>query len=156
MYIELDNCQVVCDEDEDFDPIKDLSPEIFQSLTRLHTLDISAWVADIDKTTGHIPEKAIFCRRRPNEQDPDNTKKKVVWISRLQCWYQENYADVSNTTTELEGNFEGKDADEPWLGGERSWVSQSSKHWVNGEYILGVDADPDDPDINSDSEENGN
>ena len=42
----------------------------------------------------------------------------------------------------MEGHFEGKDADEPWLGGERSSVSQSSKYWVNGKYLLGVDEDP--------------
>jgi hypothetical protein len=67
--------------------------------------------------------------------------------------YQEDYANLSNTTAEVEGNFEGKDADEPWLGGERSWVSQSSKHWVNGEYLLGVGTDLYDADIGYDSEE---
>lgn len=143
----------MCDEDEDFDPIVELSPEIFRSMTRLHTLDITAWIADVDRSTGHIPEKAIFCRRRPSEQDPDNNKKKAVWTSRLECLYQEDYANLSNTTTELDGHFEGKDADEPWLGGRRTWVSQSSKHWVNGEYLLGVDTDPYDPDIRYDSEE---
>ncbi|KAE9375143.1 hypothetical protein N431DRAFT_480500 [Stipitochalara longipes BDJ] len=144
IYIELDNSQLTCDEDEDFDPIEELSAEIFKSLTRLHTLDINVWIADTDRTTGYIPEKAIFCRRRPSEQDLGNKKKKVVWTSRLECVYQEKYANISNTTTEIEGDFEGKDAEEPWLGGGRSWVSQSSKYWVNGVYILGEDTDPDD------------
>lgn len=67
--------------------------------------------------------------------------------------YQQNHADLSNSAVEVEGDFEGKDADEPWLGEGRSWVSQSSKHWVNGEYLLGVDADPDDPGMRSDEEE---
>jgi hypothetical protein len=30
LYIELDNTALVCDEDEDFDPIKNLAPEIFK------------------------------------------------------------------------------------------------------------------------------
>lgn len=146
MYIELDNPQVTCDEDEDFDPIEEVSPEIFKLLTRLHTLDINAWVADVDVSTGHIPEKAIFCRRRPTE-DAENKKKKVIWLSRLNCLYQERYANLENTAVEVEGDFEGQDADEPWLGGNRSWVSQSSRHWVNGEYLLRVDTDPYDPNI---------
>jgi hypothetical protein len=38
-----------------------------------------------------------------------------------------------------------------WAGG--SWVSQSSKHWVNEEYLLGVDTDPYDSDIRYSFEE---
>jgi len=152
MYIELDNSELKCDEDEDFDPIEQLGPEIFKSLTRLHTLDINAWITNIDGGFGDIPEKAIFCRRRPSEQNPDN-KKKVVWTSRLEYWYQEDFASLRNTTTEMEGDFASKDADEPWLGGGRSWVSQSSKHWVNEEYLLGVDTDSYDSDIRYSSEE---
>lgn len=153
MYIELDNYNLTADEDEDFDPIPELAPEIFKLLPRLHILDINAWIADIDRSTGHIPEKAIFCRRRPNEQDPDNKEKKVVWMSRLECMYQEDYGNLSNTTVEVEGNFEGKDADEPWLGGQMSWLSQSSRHWEDGKYLLGADADPYDPDVHFHTED---
>ncbi|KAF4629726.1 hypothetical protein G7Y89_g8422 [Cudoniella acicularis] len=116
MYIELDNSEVKCDEDEDFDPIEQLGPEIFKSLTRLHTLDINAWITNIDGGFGDIPEKAIFCRRRPKD-----------------------FASLRNTTMEMEGDFASKDADEPWLGGGRSWVSQSSKLWVNEDSEEGYD-----------------
>jgi hypothetical protein len=148
LYIELDNFSLVCDEDEDFDPIAELPPMIFSSLMRLHTLDISGWIADIDRSTGHIPEKAIFCRRRPSSQDPGNREKKDVWVSRIDCLYQQGIADVENSTIELQGDFEGQDADEPWLGGQRSWLSQQSKHWVDGEYLLS-----DNDEMNDDEED---
>lgn len=68
--------------------------------------------------------------------------------------YQKDHASLCNTATEVKGDFEGKDADEPWLGGRKSWVSQKSHHWVNGEYVLGVETDdPYDPDICYDLED---
>ncbi|KAM3072501.1 Hairy/enhancer-of-split with YRPW motif protein 2 [Clarireedia jacksonii] len=144
LYIELDNSQVVCDEDEDFDPIEEIAPEIFRTLPRLHTLDINAWIADVDVSTGYIPEKAIFCRRRPSKDaDSGTQKKKIVWVSRLACMYQESYAGVENNMEEVEGDFEGRDAEEPWLGGKRSTVMVTKKYWVDGKYLLGVDEDPD-------------
>src|SRR4051812_31484221 len=107
MYIELDNSSVVCDEDEDFDPIEEIAPEVFKLMPRLHKLDINAWMADTDRTTGHIPEKAVICRRRPSE-NAENTKKKVIWVSRFDCAYQEDSASLVNKTVEVEGDFEGK------------------------------------------------
>jgi hypothetical protein len=141
--MELENCDVVCDEDEDFDPIEGLVPKIFKAMPRLHKLDINACIADIDRSTGYLPEKAVICRRGPSE-DAENKQKKVIWISRFDCVYQENYAGVVNSSVAVEGNFEGKDADEPWLGGNRSGISGKSKHWANGEYLKGEDYDIED------------
>ncbi|PQE09578.1 hypothetical protein CJF32_00007055 [Rutstroemia sp. NJR-2017a WRK4] len=143
MYIELENSDAVCDEDEDFDPIQVLVPKIFKAMPRLHKLDINAWIADIDRTTGYLPEKGVICRRRPSE-DAENKQKKVIWISRFDCVYQEDYAGVMNSPVVVEGNFEGKDADGPWLGGNMSGLSGKSKHWANGEYLKGEDYDIED------------
>ncbi|EPE34311.1 hypothetical protein GLAREA_10005 [Glarea lozoyensis ATCC 20868] len=151
LYIELANDDVVADEDEDFDPVAELPIKIFKSMTRLHSLDISAWIADVDRSTGLIPEKAVFCRRRPSEQEPNNITKKTVWVSRLEAIYQEDQTAVTNTPLEIEGDFEGKDADEPWLGGHRSWVSDNRKYWVDGEYVLGQDVEY--SDLGSDDED---
>ncbi|ORY14444.1 hypothetical protein BCR34DRAFT_599214 [Clohesyomyces aquaticus] len=152
LYVELDNSGVVADDDEDFDPVAELPAEIFQSLLRLRILDINAWIADIDRSTGYIPEKAVVCRRCRNEDDPDNNSKKTVWISRLECIYQEGYASVTESAIDLEGDFQGRDEQEPWLGGGRTWVSQKSTHWAEGKHLLSESDGPEDmPD--SDEEE---
>jgi hypothetical protein len=135
MYIELHNDRVVCDDDEDFDPIEELVPDIFKAMPRLHTLDLNAWITDIDGGLGYLPEKAVICRRRPSE-NADN-KQKVVWVSRFDCVYQYDYASLKNKPLEVRGNFEGKDADEPWLGGKRTWISSNIKYWVDGVYLKG-------------------
>ncbi|PQE26752.1 hypothetical protein CJF31_00011654 [Rutstroemia sp. NJR-2017a BVV2] len=142
MYMELENDNVVCYEDEEFDPIEAVAPKIFKAMPRLHKLDINAWITDIDRSTGYLPEKAVICRRRPSE-DAENKQKKVIWISRFDCAYQEPYAGVGNMPVEMEGNFEGKDADEPWLGGNRSVIYGSSRYWANGEYLKKEDDDSD-------------
>jgi hypothetical protein len=97
LYLELENIDLVCDEDEDFNPIERLPTKIFQFLIRLHTLDIFAWVADVNRGSGLIPDKAIICRRRPSEQNPSNSKQKTVWTSRIASVYQEDHAEVRNT-----------------------------------------------------------
>ena len=144
LYIELDNSDLVPDEDEDFDPIAGLPATIFATLKRLHTLDIIGWVGDVDRGTVFLPEKAIICRRRPWSKDSQNINRKDVWVSRMQSIYQEQRTDVTNTKIELEGDFEGQDAAEPWLGGRKSWLSHNSNHWAKGEYSVGEDAEYDD------------
>jgi hypothetical protein len=141
LYIELENLDVVCDDDQDFAPIERLPPKIFQSLIRLQNLDILAWIADVDRGSGLIPEKAIICRRRPSEQNASNKQQKTVWISRIESVYQESHAEVRNYPTEVHGAFEGGDASQAWLGGRRSWLSEDRNYWANGEYLLGEDVE---------------
>lgn len=134
---------MTADDDEDFDCIAELVDDIFKSLPRLHTLDINAWINDIDGSFGDIPEKALFSRREPRGQGLYDNNKKTIWTARLESLYQENHASITNIITKVKGNFEGRDADGPWLGGEMVWVSTHSRHWKDGEYLLGPDIELD-------------
>ena len=121
MYLEINGERLSCDEDSDFDPICGLAPELFgpeSPLKNLHTCDIHAWISSIDGGLGQLPEKAVFYRRLPCEEDPTNGKKRDVWTSRMDCAHQGDWDWViTRECKELEGDFEGVDAEEIWLGG---------------------------------------
>jgi len=121
VYLEINGESLSCDEDSDFDPICDLAPELFgpeSPLKNLHTCDIHAWISTFDGGLGQLPEKAVFYRRLPCQEDPTNGKKRDLWTSRMDCAHQGDWDWVIvRESEELEGDFEGVDAEDIWLGG---------------------------------------
>jgi hypothetical protein len=131
LYIDLGCGELACEIRGDCCSSEPLTDKVFRSLNRLHTFDLGG--LESERGRSYQPEYALFCRRRPTDQDPDNSSKKSVLISRLGGEYEGERVKVRNTVEELQGNFKGRDADEPWLGGERSWVTHKNQYWVNGE-----------------------
>lgn len=110
LYLEINGEGLTVDEDEDFDPMQQLAPDIFKALPRLHTTDIHAWISNLDGGLGHYPEKAVFYRRLPSGE----TGKKEIWITRMDTPYQENDMELVQTKEVCEGVFEGRDASDTW------------------------------------------
>ena len=126
LYIEINGEGLWCDEDEDFDPVCNLGIPIFDSLRRLHTCDIHAWISNCDGGLGRLPEKCVFYRRLPNQSQTtpgtQESKIKNIWTSRMDSMYQESGAVITTECVEVEladdeGVWEGRDADEVWLDG---------------------------------------
>jgi len=115
VYLEINGHDVFVEEDSDFDPICNLSVEIFGKMKSLHTCDIHAWISNIDGGLGSIPEKAVFYRRLPRLGSERNIKE--LWTSRMDSIYQESDPEVIKHFQVMEGEFEGEDAKEIWLGG---------------------------------------
>jgi hypothetical protein len=127
------------DEEEDFSPVLEIGPPAFCRLRRLHSLDIIAWISDLDGSLGGIPEAEVHFRRLPYVEYPDLqtnapgqtmgylTQKnanqlKTLWQSTLQCVYQEDIPNVTHLPLTIafgdgEGVFEGEDASEIWWDG---------------------------------------
>ncbi|PVH85141.1 hypothetical protein DL98DRAFT_568377 [Cadophora sp. DSE1049] len=116
LYIEINGQDICCDDDEDFDPICTMSPEIFRTLPHLHTCDIHAWISNIDGGLGSLPEKGVFYRRLPS--DAMHPKERTIWTSRMDCIYQDEDILVKKRSNLVEDEaFEGEDAKEVWLDG---------------------------------------
>ncbi|KAH7420076.1 hypothetical protein BKA64DRAFT_716437 [Cadophora sp. MPI-SDFR-AT-0126] len=116
LYLEINGQDICCDDDEDFDPLCTMSPEIFHALPRLHTCDIQAWISNLDGGLGSIPEKGVFYRRLPS--DALHPKERTIWFSRMDCIYQDEDILVKKRSSLVEDEaFEGEDAKEVWLGG---------------------------------------
>ncbi|CZR54921.1 uncharacterized protein PAC_04806 [Phialocephala subalpina] len=99
LTLEINGPDLFCDDDEDFDPISNLGPEIFTTLLHLRSFDIHAWITDCDGGIGAIPEKAIFFRRLPSAfadpsseffHQPQDPKIRELCTSRMDCIYQES------------------------------------------------------------------
>jgi hypothetical protein len=119
VYLEINGHELTLDEDEDFDGFCNFGNSIFKTLLRLHTCDIHAWISNIDGGLTDLCEKAVFYRRLHLEP---NNKTRDIWTSRMDSIYQETGVLVTKKRSVLklgaeEGEFEGKDADEVWLGG---------------------------------------
>jgi hypothetical protein len=127
-YLEINDPYARLYDDSEFDPLCYLGPEIFGKLNRLHTLDIHAWISNLDGGSGWIPEKAVFYRRLPHPDADSNTK--IIWTSRMDCIYQEFYYSVLKNFEVVEGDFEGVDADEVWLGGYTNCDSEGEVEQV--------------------------
>jgi hypothetical protein len=119
IYLEINANELMLDENEDFDGFCNFGNDIFKTLLRLHTYDIHAWISNIDGGLTDLCEKAVFYRRLHLEP---NNKIRDIWTSRMDSIYQETGILVTKKRSILElgadeGEFEGKDADEVWLGG---------------------------------------
>jgi len=68
---------------------------------------------------GTHPEKGVFYRRLPLEVETstNSSKLKVLWTSRMDSVYQEDWATVVKKFEAITGEFEGRDAEELWLEG---------------------------------------
>ena len=127
LYLTIHGDDLILDEDEDFDPIWEIGPDIFKTLRRLHTCDIIAWLSDIDGGIGMYPEKAVHWRRLrhvvqdgPSSPPPNNIKD--VLELRMDSIYQEDEPLISHCTLTVEldddeGIFEGKDSEDAWFVG---------------------------------------
>jgi hypothetical protein len=126
---------LVLDDNEDFDPVRELAAPIFRTLRRLHTCDILAFISNLDGglAIGH-PENAVHYRRLPHRSaassisQPSN-KIKDIWVSTMDCMYQEDYPCVGHICETIElgdgdGYFEGQDAMDIWMGGTMGGNSQ--------------------------------
>jgi hypothetical protein len=118
---------VCCDDDSDFDPVCDFGTDLFAAMRNLHTCDIHAWISNIGGGLGQIPEKGVFYRRLAHHREPFNANVKDIWTSRMDCIYQESDTVVVKDCEELEGQFEGKDADEVWCDGLTSEKSRPTR-----------------------------
>ena len=133
IYLEIHAHDVFCDEDEDFDPVCKLGPEIFGTLKGLHTCDIHAWISNLDGGLGSIPEKAVFYRRHPYHCSSGNKNIKEIWTSRMGCIYQEDDERVIKYSNVVKGDFEGEDAEEVWLGGYTNAKAEEEEEEGQGE-----------------------
>lgn len=117
---------LVLDDDEDFQPLRELAIPIFSTLRRLHTCDILAFISDIDGglIIGH-PENAVHYRRLPHGRFTSTISKpsikiKDIWVSAMDCIYQEDSPRIrlrSETIDLGDGDdcFEGQDAKDIWM-----------------------------------------
>jgi len=87
---------------------------------------------------GSIPHSAVFYRRLPSSTSTTGIQSKELWTSRMDCGYQGSYPRVTKWSEIVEGDFEGEDAEEVWLGGyknEGGWQDVDVDHpwpgWVN-------------------------
>jgi hypothetical protein len=139
LYLEINGPGLFVDEDDEFDPICELSFAIFYSLEKLHTCDIHAWISNIDGGLGSISEKAVFYRRLPPSTYLVGIPSKEIWTSRMDRIYQGSDPKVAKSMQVMEGHFEGEDAEEIWLGGytnkgrgdEQEEEDYSWPRWVN-------------------------
>jgi hypothetical protein len=132
LYLDVNGEGLCVDEDEDFDPICDIGWDVFRSRRRLHTCDIHAWISNVDGGLGQYPEKAVFYRQLPYDTaykksySPSHLLR-ALWISRMDCVYQEHFSIVTVEYQSLqldndEDDFKGKDTDEAWCDGyEYAW-----------------------------------
>jgi hypothetical protein len=117
------------DDNEDFEPVRQLAGPIFSTLRRLHTCDILVFISDIDGglCLGHA-QNAVHYRRLPHESETGEVSQqsdriKDIWVSTMDCIYQEDYPAVGHECVTLElGDgercYEGHDAEEIWMGGK--------------------------------------
>jgi hypothetical protein len=146
------------DENEDFDGFCNFGNIIFKTLRRLHSCDIHAWISNIDGGLSDLCEKAVFYRRLHLEP---NNKIRDIWTSRMDSIYQDTGILVTKKRSILEleadeGEFEGKDADEVWLGGlisdaKGQFPKESSNENEDGEKE--EDEEDDDEEDDEDGEE---
>ncbi|KAK0108170.1 hypothetical protein ONS95_002992 [Cadophora gregata] len=116
LFLEINGHRIWCDENEDFDPMCLLSPEIFHALPRLHTCDLHAWISNRGGGIGPTPEKGVFYRRLPG--DAMRPKQRTIWTSRMDSIYQDEDILVKKWCYLVEDEaFEGEDAKEIWLDG---------------------------------------
>jgi hypothetical protein len=154
VYLEINGHELTLDEDEDFDGFCEFGNDIFKTLLRLHSCDIHAWISNIDGGLTDLCEKAVFYRRL--HWGPNN-KIRDIWTSRMDSIYQETGILVTKKRSILElgadeGEFEGKDANEVWLGG---LTSDAEGQFPRGNSVNidgdededeGQDEDEDEPD----------
>jgi hypothetical protein len=95
-------------------------------LRKLHTCDVHAWIVESGGNVGpEIPKKAVFYRRLSSQYD----NLKDIWTSRMDYIDHGNGTIVVASRQDLEGRFEGEDADEPWCGGFISKRSVTNYSW---------------------------
>ena len=114
--------------DEDFDPVCAIGTDIFKSLRRLHTCDITLWITDTDADVKRYPQKAVHWRRLGHATQPGMPsfpvdKVKDIWCSRMDSVYREDDPIISHRKSVVklgveQGVFVGEDAKEIWLGGD--------------------------------------
>jgi hypothetical protein len=109
LYIDIASEQLACEGDPS--TVEPLTNKVFRSLKRLHTFDIGGW--ESEGGWMYEPEYALFCCRRPSDHSPDDNTRKCVWISTLRGEYDGDRVKVHNSVEELQGNFKGKDAEDP-------------------------------------------
>jgi hypothetical protein len=147
IYLEINANELMLDENEDFDGFCNFGNVIFKTLRRLHSCDIHAWISNVDGAITDLCEKAVFYRRLHLEP---NNKIRDIWASRMDSIYQETGVLVMKKHSILElgadeGEFEGKDADEVWLGG---LISDAK-----GQFPKGNSNEDEDEEENGDEEE---
>ena len=114
------------DIDEDFQPVRNIGPDVFKALRRLHTCDISAWSSGIHDLRDPHPKKAVHWRRSCHIADagvpgPPADKIRDILVSRLDSSHQGGLPKINRFRISVElgnddGVFEGDDAEDTRLG----------------------------------------